>query len=136
MKKLALPLLLLLLAGGAVAIYQVEKRSPKPATPTVLSSYVAAEGKVEAMPGYDINLGTGELNAKVARILVREGDTVTAGQLVAVLDNADLRAQAQAAERQLAVAQSRLNEVLAGSRRGSGGGERRRTGSRAPVSAL
>jgi HlyD family secretion protein len=69
------------------------------------------------MPGYDINLGTGELNGKVARILVQEGETVAPGQLVAVLDNADLHAQAQAAERQLAVAQSRLMEVLAGARR-------------------
>ncbi|HYP68621.1 MAG TPA: efflux RND transporter periplasmic adaptor subunit [Thiobacillaceae bacterium] len=117
MKRFLLPLLLLLLAVGAVAIFQHEKRHPAPAAPALLPSYVAAEGKVEAMPGYDINLGTGELNAKVARILVQEGDTVSPGQLVVVLDNADLRAQAQAAERQLAVAQSRLSEVLAGARR-------------------
>ena len=116
MKKFLLPLLLLLMVIGAAAIFQYEKRSPAPAAASVLPAYVAAEGKVEAMPGYDINLGTGELNAKVARILVREGDMVSRGQLVAVLDNADLRAQAQAAERQLAVAQSRLKEVLAGAR--------------------
>jgi HlyD family secretion protein len=117
MKKFILPLMLLLLAVGATLIYQVEKRPPAHVATAALPRYVAAEGKVETMPGYDINLGTGELNAKVARILVREGDTVAAGQLVAVLDNADLRAQAQAAERQLSVAQSRLVEVLAGSRR-------------------
>jgi HlyD family secretion protein len=117
MKKFLLPLLLLLLAVGAVAIFQFEKRSPAPAAPAISDGYVAAEGKVEAMPGFDINLGTGELNGKVARILVQEGDKVSPGQLVAVLDNADLRAQAQAAERQLEVAQSRLKEVLAGARR-------------------
>jgi HlyD family secretion protein len=117
MKKFLFPMLLLVLAVGAVAIFQYEKHSPAPAAAVALPSYVAAEGKVEAMPGYDINLGTGELNAKVARILVKEGDAVTPGQLVAVLDNADLRAQAQTAERQLAVAQSRLKEVLAGARR-------------------
>jgi HlyD family secretion protein len=116
MKKF-LPALLLLFAVGAVAIFQFEKRAPAPAAPAVSVGYVAAEGKVEAMPGYDINLGTGELNGKVARILVREGDKVSPGQLVAVLDNADLRAQAQAAERQLVVAQSRLKELLAGARR-------------------
>lgn len=116
MKKFLLPLLLILLAVGAVAIFQYEKRSPAPAAPAVSVGYVAAEGKVEAMPGYDINLGTGELNGKVARILVQEGDRVSPGQLVAVLDNADLSAQTQAVERQLAVAQSRLKEVLAGTR--------------------
>ncbi|MGA9992010.1 MAG: efflux RND transporter periplasmic adaptor subunit [Thiobacillaceae bacterium] len=117
MKRFLLPLLLLLLAVGAVLIFQHEKRSAAPAASVVLPSYVAAEGKVEAMPGYDVNLGTGELNAKVARILVQEGSAVSSGQPVAVLDNADLRAQAKAAERQLAVAQSRLKEVLAGARR-------------------
>ncbi|MBI4757265.1 MAG: biotin/lipoyl-binding protein [Betaproteobacteria bacterium] len=67
---------------------------------------VAAEGKLEAMPGYDINLATGELNGKVARILVREGEAVAAGQLVAVLESDDLRAQVAAAQRERAVAQS------------------------------
>lgn len=116
MKKFLLPLLLLL-AIGAIAIFQLEKRPPASATPASSAAYVAAEGKVEAMPGYDINLGTGELNGKVARILVQEGDKVNVGQVVAVLDNADLGAQVQAAERQLAVAQSQLKEVLAGARR-------------------
>jgi HlyD family secretion protein len=78
---------------------------------------VAAEGKVETMPGYDINLGTGELNGKVARILVQEGDTVSQGQLVAVLENADLQAQVESSQRQLTLAKSQLKEVLSGSRR-------------------
>ncbi len=117
MRKFILPLLLVVLAVSAWAIFQYEKRTPTPAIATVAADYVAAEGKVETMPGYDINLGTGELNGKVARILVQEGDKVSPGQLVAVLDNADLSAQAQAAERGLAVAQSRLKEVLAGARR-------------------
>ena len=118
MKRLLIPLLIVLLAGAAVVTYQHERRPPESAAaPAATPRYVAAEGKVEAMPGYDINLGTGELNGKVARILVQEGDAVTEGQLVAVLENVDLQAQVEAAQRRLRVEQSRLREVLAGSRR-------------------
>lgn len=117
MKRLLIPLLLVLLAAAAILSYQYEKRPPAHGAPVALPRYVAAEGKVEALPGYDINLGTGELNGKVARILVQEGDRVNQGQLVAVLENTDLQAQVDAASRQLDVAQSRLREVLAGSRR-------------------
>jgi HlyD family secretion protein len=118
MKKLFVPLLLVALAVGAVLTYQYEKRPSKaPAISVAVPRYVAAEGKVETMPGYDINLGTGELNGKVARILVQEGDTVTQGQLVAVLENSDLRAQVETAQRQLVVSQSQLKEVLSGARR-------------------
>lgn len=118
MKKLLIPLLMLLLAVGAVVAFKLEKGpSTSPTTPAAMPSQVAAEGRVETMPGYDINLGTGELNGKVARILVQEGDAVTQGQLVAILENTDLRAQVEVAQRQLALAQSRLNEVLSGSRR-------------------
>jgi ABC exporter DevB family membrane fusion protein len=118
MKKFFIPLLILLLAAGAVVTYQLEKRpSTSPVAPAAMPRHVAAEGRVETMPGYDINLGTGELNGKVARILVQEGDSVTQGQLVAILENSDLRAQVEAAQRQLTLAQSRLDELLAGSRR-------------------
>jgi multidrug efflux pump subunit AcrA (membrane-fusion protein) len=56
-------------------------------------AYVAAEGKVEAMTGFDVDLGTGELNGRIAQILVKEGDAVHRGQVVASLVNEDLQAQ-------------------------------------------
>ena len=82
-----------------------------------VSSHVAAEGKVEAMPGFDVDVASGELNGKVQKILVREGETVEAGQLVAVLENADMQARVKAAEEQLAVARSKLQEVKSGARK-------------------
>ncbi|MGO9445725.1 MAG: HlyD family secretion protein [Thiobacillaceae bacterium] len=119
MKKSVLgPLLLLLIAIGLAVTFQIENRSSRgPSAPALMPRFVAAEGKVETMPGYDINIGTGELNGKVARILVQEGDTVTRGQLVAVLENSDRAADVEAGRRELAVSQSRLREVLSGSRR-------------------
>jgi ABC exporter DevB family membrane fusion protein len=118
MKRFLVPALLVVLGVGAVLTYRYETRpSGQPVVSVAVPRYVAAEGKVETMPGYDINLGTGELNGKVAKILVQEGDTVSKGQLVVVLDNSDLRAQVEAARRQLAVSQSQLKDVLAGSRR-------------------
>jgi HlyD family secretion protein len=117
MKRYLVPVVLVLLIAAAAVTYHYEKRPPaKSVSRIIVPSYVAAEGKVEAMPGYDINLGTGELNGKVARILVREGETVQKGQLVVILDNADLRAQVEAAERQVAVSGAQLKDLLAGSR--------------------
>jgi len=48
------------------------------------------------------------LTARVERVLVREGDTVKAGQLLIELDDNDLRAQAQQAQAALATAEARL----------------------------
>jgi len=106
-----------LLAVATYALYRYEHGQPVPAQTHAARSYVAAEGKVEAMPGFDVDVGTGELNARVAKILVQEGDRVRQGQLVAVLDNADLEARVAAGERELAVAESKLAEVLAGARK-------------------
>ena len=117
MKKLWMLALFLLLAAAAAGLYLNEKKPPASYAPPAAQRYVAAEGKVETLPGYDLNLSTGELNAKVSKILVREGETVTAGQLIAVLENDDLRAQVGTAERELAVAESRLKEVESGARR-------------------
>lgn len=80
-------------------------------------AYVAAEGKVEAMPGFDVDVGTSELNGRIARILVKEGDPVSIGQTVAVLENEDLQAQVTQGEKELAVARARLTELESGARK-------------------
>lgn len=105
------------LAAGGYALLSQERSPPATATELAVRSHVAAEGKVEAMPGFDVDVASGELNGKVAKILVREGDVVVAGQLLAVLENQDVRARLNAAEGQLAVARSKLREVKAGARR-------------------
>jgi len=62
-----------------------------------------------------------DVSAKIAgRILslrVREGDRVTEGQLLARLDDAELRAEVERAEAALKTAEAQLRDLLAGSRR-------------------
>lgn len=117
MKSTGIAALLIVLAAGAYAIFSAEKKMPAPNTHAAARSHVAAEGKVEAMPGFDVDVASGELNGKVQKILVREGDSVKAGQLVAVLENADLQARVKAAQEQMAVARSKLQEVKSGARK-------------------
>lgn len=116
MKKLWAGITAAVIALAAFAV--IHQRTPRPAevqAPLPLA-YVAGEGKLEAMPGYDVDLGTGELNGKIARIFVREGDQVHKGQIVASLTNEDLRAQVIQSEQQLVVAQARLTELQSGAR--------------------
>jgi len=107
---------LLLLGIGAYALYSREREAAPPATQQAARSHVAAEGKVEAMPGYDIDVASGELNGKVQKILVREGEAVKAGQLIVVLENEDLQTRVKAGEEQLAAARSKLQEMKSGAR--------------------
>ena len=62
-----------------------------------------------------------DVSAKIAgRILslrVREGDRVTEGQLLARLDDAELRAEVERAEAALKTAEAQLRDLLAGARR-------------------
>lgn len=77
--------------------------------------YIAAEGKLEARPGAEMNIGS-ELTARIERYLVNEGDHVDKGQVIAVLDSKDLTARLRQAEAELAVAQAKRAEVAAGAR--------------------
>lgn len=103
-----------LILGGIA--FLAKNDTPQEAKKAPVAAYVAAEGTVEAMPGYDVDLGTGELNGRVDRILVKEGEQVKAGQVVAVLENRDLQARVRNAEQQLSVAQAALREVESGPR--------------------
>lgn len=120
MKKPWLAVAVVLLAVSAMVAYRTFVSAPassRPQEPSAVAAYVAAEGKVEAMPGFDADVGTGELNGKVGKILVKEGEQVKEGQVIATLQNADLEARVKAAEQSLAVARSRLWEVESGARR-------------------
>ncbi|AFY30914.1 ABC exporter membrane fusion protein [Calothrix sp. PCC 7507] len=62
------------------------------------------------------NAGEGNL---VEKLLVKEGDRVQAGQIIAIMDGRDrLQATLGEAQRQVQVAQSRLNQVKAGAKQG------------------
>jgi len=77
--------------------------------------YVAAEGKVEVMPGFEVEVGS-EMDGKIAEFFVKEGDEVKKGALIARLENSDIKAKVKEAEAELSVAGSRLKEVASGAR--------------------
>jgi ABC exporter DevB family membrane fusion protein len=77
---------------------------------------IAAEGKVEAMPGAEMDVGSA-LTVRIERFLVKVGEHVDKGQVIALLDDKDLAAQLQQAEAELAVAKAKQGEVAAGARR-------------------
>lgn len=77
---------------------------------------IAAEGKVEAMPGAEMDVGSA-LTARIERFSVKVGEHVDKGQVIALLDDRDMAAQLQQAEAELAVARAKQGEVAAGSRR-------------------
>lgn len=77
--------------------------------------HVAAEGKVEARPGYDLEIGS-ELTARIERFRVKEGDAVQRGQVIVELATEELAAQLRQAEAVSRAAQARHAEAAAGAR--------------------
>lgn len=92
--------------------------TPSPEAPAE-ARFVSALGRLEP-EGRVIRLtaATGMEGARVARLLVAEGDMVRAGQIVAALDiHETQRATVEAAERRLEVARMRLAQIAAGAKR-------------------
>lgn len=78
------------------------------------SGPIAGPGRVEPS-SEDIKLGS-ELSGKLKSVDVEEGDAIRRGQVLAVLENADYRAQVLAAEADVAARQADLRKVLNGAR--------------------
>ncbi|WP_066382425.1 ABC exporter membrane fusion protein [Anabaena sp. CA = ATCC 33047] len=81
---------------------------------------VTALGRIEPQ-GKVIKLAatTSNESSRVEQLLVKEGDRVKAGQLIAVLDSRDrLEAALKEAKEQVKVAQANLNRIKAGAKRG------------------
>jgi HlyD family secretion protein len=75
---------------------------------------IAAAGKVEPVSGeYEI---AAEIKGRLKSVLVDEGDHVSAGQVVAVIDNADFLAAVSEAQSGVALRESELQRLLAGAR--------------------
>lgn len=125
------PLLLAIitsLAIGGISVYTVMKfqatanekqKAPVAVVPVVKT--VTALGRLEPK-GEVIKLSApsaiGEGN-RVEQLLVKEGASVKAGQVVAIMDNRDrLQATLGEAQKQVQVAKSRLNQVKAGAKQG------------------
>lgn len=84
---------------------------PGPGSPTTAGP-LRATGMVEA----EHVTVSSQLNGRVVQLLVAEGDTVEAGQVLAVLDDRVLRAQAAQADAAVARAQAQLDLLLSGAR--------------------
>ena len=92
-----------------------ENASPKAKTVKALG-YLEPQGKVIKLAAPSSSSGG---NSRVEKLLVKQGDTVKAGQVVAILDSRDrLEASLAEAEEQVKVALSNLEVVKSGVKRG------------------
>lgn len=92
-----------------------EAQSSIPAPASLSAAHVAAEGKVESLPGYEVEVGS-EVEGKIADIFVEEGSLVKKGELLAQMENRDIRAKLREAEAGLSAAAAKLKEVSLGAR--------------------
>ncbi|MEJ2555726.1 MAG: HlyD family efflux transporter periplasmic adaptor subunit [Anaerolineae bacterium] len=104
--------IVLLVSGTAACASGSVTSSPDPtATPSVQAAkVVVAEGIVVPTQYTDLSFQAG---GRVVAIEVEEGETVTAGQLLAQLDDSTYQASVEEAEAGLSQAQANLNNVLA-----------------------
>ncbi|MBD0385875.1 MAG: ABC exporter membrane fusion protein [Nostoc sp. C3-bin3] len=125
-----LPVLLAMLASfmmGALSVYTIQKfqgavnkpqeasASPKPVVKTVTAlGRLEPKGEVIKLSAPTSNEGN-----RVQQLLVREGDKVRAGQVIAVMDSRDrLQGSLREAQKQVQVAKLRLAQVKAGAKQG------------------
>ena len=93
--------MILLLAGLLIAAFVIWKIFF--ATPNLPASIIALSGRIEG----DDSAVAPKTSGKILEITVREGDTVTAGQVIARLDEAQVRAREDAARAALTDAQAK-----------------------------
>ncbi len=89
-------------------------RPPDPIKATV-PDVVAGPGRVEPV-SEDIKIGS-ELSGKLRSVNVEEGDRVYKGEVLAVLENDDYRAEVQSAEAGVRAKEATLRKVINGARR-------------------
>ncbi|HBH60644.1 MAG TPA: hypothetical protein DDX85_02650 [Nitrospiraceae bacterium] len=108
--------LILLLIAGYVLLSKERDNQLKTGTPQIAARrHVAAEGRVEAMEGFEVEVGS-EIDGKIAEFFVEEGDLVEKGNLIARMESRDIEAKLKEAAAELEVARSRLKEVASGAR--------------------
>lgn len=78
-----------------------------------LEKHIFAEGKV--IPEVEVELST-KVPGRIKVLYAKEGDTVTKGQVICVLDNGELQAQLQNALANVKQAKARLQELKTGAR--------------------
>jgi multidrug efflux pump subunit AcrA (membrane-fusion protein) len=114
-------LIVVLGAAGATTGYVLRQPTSAsgPATALVarrdLSASVTATGTIKAMVGAEVKVGS-RIPGRVEHLAVHVGDRVKAGQIIARLEQEDLRAAVEKAQADLAAAQAKLATVRNGAR--------------------
>src|SRR5580700_1029296 len=93
---------ILVIAGVIIAAFVIWKIFF--ATPNLPGSIIALSGRIEG----DDSAVAPKTSGKILEVTVREGDTVTAGQVIARLDDAQVRAREDSARAALASAQAKM----------------------------
>lgn len=109
----------LVIIGVAAAFFLFSRGGGPQAGSVVLAeterpSLIAAPGRVEPV-SEEIRVSS-EIGGKLRRVPVEEGDSVRKGQVVAVLENDDYRAQVASAEARVAERQAALRRTINGAR--------------------
>jgi HlyD family secretion protein len=112
-----------LLVGGGYGIYRLAVVIPSeqqkkqvltmPVERQTLSITISANGTIQ--PERSINVSP-KNSGVLKRLLVKEGDTVKQGQIVAYMDDSNLQGQLTQAKGQVAQAQANLQKLIAGNR--------------------
>ena len=121
-KQLLIAGTVMLVGGGLYSVWRSKTviQSPQPVTAPKIQTVTALgflepQGKVIKLSAPSSSGGA----SRVEKLLVKQGDRVRAGQVIAVLDNYDrLQVALQQAEQQVKVSQSNLAVVKAGAKKG------------------
>ena len=122
-KPVVLGLIAVALLGTGVTAYQIQRsQAPKkdiiaeltvPVAAQDLTVRIQASGNVR--PVQSVNLSP-KSQGRIAELLVEQGDTVQAGQIVARMESDEVQAGVQQAKAAVAQAQARLQKLQSGSR--------------------
>lgn len=113
-----------LLAAGIAVVVGISGRQEHAHTPgssqekTAAAGavlHVAAEGRIEAVPGFEVEVGS-ELDGRIAAFPVEEGDLLSKGGLIARIEDREIRAKLQEAATEAEAAWAKYREVETGSR--------------------
>ena len=116
---------------GAIAVIgligygftQAKTPDPVPVAKPIVAKSVTALGRLEPQ-GEVIKIAASTSGSRVDQLLVKQGDLVKKGQVIAVLDSRDrLQAELEQANEQVKVNQSKLAQVKAGAKTGEIGAQ-------------
>ena len=112
-------------AIGLIGYGFTQAKAPEPisAPKPIVAKSVTALGRLEPQ-GEVIKIAASTSGSRVEKLLVKQGDLVKKGQVIAILDNRDrLQAELEQTEQQVRVNQSKLAQVRAGAKMGEIGAQ-------------